>query len=177
MSFTPALAVGITSSSEYIDIEFYKTVKAEDVLKKLKQVLPKGFEIIKIGVPNKRLKLPMLNGTTYIVDIDIDVANLLKLKKSVRDISRKDKIIIEKPTKRGIRPTNIAPLIRKIDLKHDTENITNLIIEASIGQQGSVSPKLIILELEKMLGKRLEVRGIHREEIFLIKNNNKILPL
>lgn len=178
ISFTPALSVGITSSSEYMDVEFYEDVSVDDVNIRLNRVLPEGLRVINIGIPDEKLPLSMLNGARYVVKVTLKSWDLQKLEKSINTLLRQDEIIVEKVTKSGTRSLNIAPFIYKIDLLSNDDNIANIGMAISIGQQGSVSPKLIVLELERILAKKLEVISIHREELFYRKNeNNKILPL
>ncbi len=178
ISFTPALSVGITSSSEYMDVEFYEDVQEDDVSIRLNRVLPEGLRVINIGIPDEKMPLSMLNGAMYVVKVALNVGYLQELKKSINILSHQEEIIVQKSTKSGTRSVNIAPFIYKIDLLGNDDNVANIGMTISIGQQGSVSPKLIVLELERTLAKKLELISIHREELFYRKNeNNKILPL
>ncbi len=178
VSFTPALSVGITSSAEYMDGEFYEDVSADDVAIRLNRVLPEGLRIIKIGITDEKLPLSMLNGVIYVVKVALNAENLQELEKAIHTLLHQKEIIVEKPTKSGIRSVNIAPLIYQINLSSNNEDNANLVMAISIGQQGSVSPKVIVLELKGIFTKKLEILSIHREELFYRKNeNNKILPL
>lgn len=177
ISFTPALSVGITSSSEYMDVEFYEDILIDDVANRLNRVLPKGLQIIKVGIVDEKLPLSVLNCAVYVLKAALNTVNLQELKKSINIILHQEEIIVEKVTKSGTKFVNIAPLIYGIDLLSNDGNIVNVKIATSIGQQGSVSPKLIVLELEKLLKKKFEVLNIHREELFYTDENNKILPL
>ena len=48
MSFATALAVGVTSDSEYMDFQLTQNVAAKEVLERLNQQLPRGAEILKL---------------------------------------------------------------------------------------------------------------------------------
>lgn len=166
ITFTPALSVGIVSSSEYMDVELYEEVSVKEVTVRLNRVLPDGLRIIKAGIVDGNTPLSMLNGAMYMVELDLDTLNLQELKNSIKMLSCREEIIVEKTTKSGTKLVNIAPLIYKIDFL-DNDSSVRLVMSLSIGQQGSVSPRLVILELEKILAKKIKVLSIQREELFL----------
>lgn len=177
ISFTPALSVGITSGSEYMDIEFFEDVQAEDVAMRLNRVLPEGLRITKVDAADEKPSLAILNGAVYVVKAALIAENLQELKKSIDVLLHRKEIIVERVTKSGNKSVNIAPLIYKIDLLSNNNDTCDIGMAVSIGQQGSVSPKSVVMELEKILTKKLEVISIHREELFYYNKNNKILPL
>nr|WP_273701877.1 TIGR03936 family radical SAM-associated protein [Tepidanaerobacter acetatoxydans] len=177
ISFTPALSVGITSSSEYMDVEFEETVSPEDAVARLSAVLPEGIQIIKAETADNKIPLSIVNAATYMVKTALDEENPDELEKAINNLLNREEIIIEKSTKFGAKSVNIAPFIYNMKLLSNTNGTADICMEVSIGQQGSVSPKLIIFELEKLLAKKLEIVSIHREEIFYLNENNKILPL
>ncbi|NLU09998.1 MAG: DUF2344 domain-containing protein [Tepidanaerobacter acetatoxydans] len=177
ISFTPALSVGITSSSEYMDVEFEETISPDDAVARLNAVLPEGIQIIKAGTADEKIPLSTVNCATYIVKTALEMENPSELEKGINNLLNRKEIIIEKSTKSGVKSVNIAPFIYNMKLLSNTNGTADICMEVSIGQQGSVSPKLIILELEKVLAKKLEIVSIHREEIFYRNENNKILPL
>ncbi len=177
ISFTPALSVGITSSSEYMDVEFEETVSPEDAVTRLNAVLPEGIQIIKAETADNKIPLSVVNAATYMVKTALDEENPDELEKAINNLLNREEIIIEKSTKSGAKSVNIAPFIYNMKLLSNTNGTADICMEVSIGQQGSASPKLIIFELEKLLAKKLEIVSIHREEIFYLNENNKILPL
>ncbi|AEE91672.1 conserved protein of unknown function [Tepidanaerobacter acetatoxydans Re1] len=177
ISFTPALSVGITSSSEYMDVEFEETVSPEDAVTRLNAVLPEGIQIIKAETADNKIPLSVVNAATYMVKTALDEENPDELEKAINNLLNREEIIIEKSTKSGAKSVNIAPFIYNMKLLSNTNGTADICMEVSIGQQGSASPKLIIFELEKLLAKKLEIVSTHREEIFYLNENNKILPL
>ena len=72
MSFSPALSVGITSNSEYMDVDFYKEVPPQVVISRLNQALPDGLQIVKAGIADEKLPLSALNGAMYLVRIALN---------------------------------------------------------------------------------------------------------
>lgn len=176
ITFTPALSVGITSSSEYIDVEFYEDVSMHDVAFKLNRVLPEGIKITGVKQADETLPLSMLNGAKYVVTVVLGEVNPEELKKGIDILSQQDEIIVERNTKSRKKFVNIAPFIYSLDLFNYDSDTADIFMSISVGQQGSVAPRTVIRELERILAKKLDVVSIHREEIFYKNDNNKISP-
>jgi len=177
ITFTPALSVGITSSSEYMDVEFCEAVSIHDIADRLNRVLPDGIKITSVKKADETIALSMLNGAKYVVTVVLGTVNHEELKKSIKILLQQREIIIEKRTKSGKKLLNIAPFIYNIDLLKHGNDTANILMSISIGQQGSVAPQIVIHELEKILTKKLEVVSIHREEVLYKSDNNKIFAL
>lgn len=177
MSFTPALSVGITSSSEYVDVEFTEDVTIKDLVDVLNDALPVGLKITKADETREKIKLSALNTAVYTVGISLNKVDVGKLLNSVDTLLSKKEIIIEKRTKAGIKSVDIAPLIYKIHIATIDEHTANIIMETSIGQQGNVAPMTIVSQIEEVLKKELVVLYMDRKEIFYSQDNNRILPI
>lgn len=177
MTFAPALSVGVTSSGEYLDAEFSQDVSVDDVALKLNRALPQGIKVIDAKIANESLALSMLNGAKYVVTVDLQDVEPEKLKEGIRSLLEQDELIIEKETKSGRKLVNIAPYIYHLDLLNSDASTARIVMDIAIGQQGNVSPAAVIGELEKRLSSKLELLSIHREELFYISNDNKILPM
>jgi len=178
MTFAPALSVGITSSSEYLDAEFREEISVSDVALRLNRVLPEGIKVTDVKIADETIPLSMLNGADYVVTVVLGEVTPEKMKERIRNILEQKELYIEKETKSGRKKlVNIAPYIYHLDLLNSDGNTADIIMSIAIGQQGSLAPMTIINELEKLLSKKLEVCNIHREELFYISNNKKILPL
>ncbi len=176
ITFAQALSVGVTSSSEYMDVEFYEDVSVDDVAFKLNQVLPEGIKILDVKVADEKLALSMLNGATYIVTVVLGEVALEELKKCLKCLLQHEEIIIEKKTKSGKKLVNIAPLIYNLDLADNCGDTAKIAMSLSMGQQGNVAPMTVIQQLESILEKNLQVVSIHRGEMFYKTGDKKISP-
>lgn len=176
ITFTPALSLGVTSSSEYMDVEFYEDISKQDVVLKLNGALPEGIQVTDVEEADEKLPLSMLNCAKYVVTVILSEVGPEELIKSIKILLQQKEIIVEKNTKSGKKLVDIAPLIYSIDLADHNSDTANIVMSISIGQQGSVAPITVIRQLERILLKKLEVVGIHREEIFYISGDKKISP-
>ena len=101
MTFASALSVGISSSSEYLDVEFSEDVSASDVALKLNPALPEGIKVTDVKMADEAISLSMLNGAKYVVRLALNEVDLEELKKSTKGLLEQKEIIIEKRTKSG----------------------------------------------------------------------------
>jgi len=178
ISYTAALPLGSTSSGEYMDIEFYEDAEPQEIVLRLNRTLPLGLRVIDVGAVNDKLPLYRLNGATYIVDVSIQNSSPSDLRLILPPFLKQEEIIIHKKTKRGIKEINIAPLIFDMGLIDTEDGQCRLIMDLATGQQGSVSPRELIPELERTLLKEIIIKNIHRENLYLKKDDNqKIFPL
>ncbi|HQE05547.1 MAG: TIGR03936 family radical SAM-associated protein [Tepidanaerobacteraceae bacterium] len=177
MTFASALSVGISSSSEYLDVEFSEDVSASDVALKLNPALPEGIKVTDVKMADEAISLSMLNGAKYVVRLALNEVDLEELKKSTKGLLEQKEIIIEKRTKSGKKLVNIAPFIYSLGLSNCDGSAADIVMSVAIGQQGSVAPTMVINELERILCKELEIVSIHREAIFYKSNGKEILPM
>jgi len=177
MTFASALSVGISSSSEYLDVEFSEDVSASDVALKLNPALPEGIKVTDVKMADEAISLSMLNGAKYVVRLALNEVDLEELKKSTKGLLEQKEIIIEKRTKSGKKLVNIAPFIYSLGLSNCDGSAADIVMSVAIGQQGSVAPTMVINELERILCKELEIVSIHREAIFYKSNGKEILPI
>jgi radical SAM-linked protein len=177
MTFASALSVGISSSSEYLDVEFSEDVSASDVALKLNPALPEGIKVTDVKMADEAISLSMLNGAKYVVRLALNEVDLEELKKSTKGLLEQKEIIIEKRTKSGKKLVNIAPFIYSLGLSNCDGSAADIVMSVAIGQQGSVAPTMVINELERILCKELEIVSIHREAIFYKSNGKEILTM
>lgn len=177
MTFASALSVGISSSSEYLDVEFSEDVSASDVALKLNPALPEGIKVTDVKMADEAISLSMLNGAKYVVRLALNEVDLEELKKSTKGLLEQKEIIIEKRTKSGKKLVNIAPFIYSLGLSNCDGSAADIVMSVAIGQQGSVAPTMVINELERILCKELEIVSIHKEAIFYKSNGKEILPM
>lgn len=176
LTFSPALSVGVTSSSEYMDAEFYEDIPAQEVLNRLNSSLPKGLKILKTGSSDGKYALSEINAALYTVTIS---GNFIKedIVRAADELMKQKEIIVEKVSKKGIKKVNIAPLIYSIEVLSNNADEILLVMKMAIGQGGGVSPDLIVKELGKYLSKELKVKHVHREDLYLLKEGKAFPPL
>lgn len=177
MTFTPALPVGTTSCSEYMDCEFDEEILPKDVMIRLNNVLPIGIKILEAEVADNKLPLSSLNAASYVVSIEDGSNNEAKLRNAIKEVENSKEIFIEKQSKSGAKQVNIIPLIYSIEVLESNSEGIKILMKLSIGQEGSISPSVIISVLERIAGFEFEINYIFRREIYYFDGNKKIFPI
>jgi len=132
ISFGPPLPLGISSTSEYLDIRLKEEIKAKDLVRRLNRVLPQGLKILRAKIiPFSAGSLvKIIDKASYIITLKIKEVLLdsvvknqedglrelkQKLEKNNKRFLNLDEITIEKQTKNGIKRVDIRPSI--LDIK------------------------------------------------------------
>lgn len=174
--FASALSVGVTSSGEYMDVELEEEMAVEDVARRLNLALPEGLKILRVDLAEGRWDLSQINDALYTVKISAD-ATSQEIDDAIKKLMAQDQIIMDKVSKGKKRKVDIRPLIYNFHRVDISGQDVLLSMELAVGQKGTVSPQALIYELAKVLGKNVEAKVIHRENLFLRKGEKKILPL
>ena len=160
ISFGPPLPLGISSTSEYLDIRLNEEIKTEELAEKLNRVLPQGLKILraKIIPPSTGSLVKIIDKASYIITLKIkeelldsaDENQEDKLKKLQQEIEKNnkrflnlDEVIIEKQTKNGIKRVDIKSSILDIKVQKFESPILKLSLGIRIGQQGNLNPRYV----------------------------------
>ncbi|HHW02015.1 MAG TPA: DUF2344 domain-containing protein [Thermoanaerobacterales bacterium] len=173
LTFAPALSVGITSSGEYMDADFYENVPASEAMCRLNSSLPEGLRILKIGIFDGKYPLSKINAASY----SVTIAGFLQedVARAAKELLNQKQVIIEKVLKDKVKRVDVAPFIHCIDVKSGEGGNVFLGMELAVGQGGSVSPDMVLKQLERYLPKEITVKYIHREDLYL-KQDGLIIP-
>ena len=161
ISFALPLGVGVTSDSEYFDLEIEKKMNDTLLIGELNSVLPTGFRAQKVTfVENKKSLMSLVKEAVY----EIKLEGNLDFKK-VKELFEKDEIMLEKESKskKGNQEINLKNYI--IDIDFD-ENESKIIVHSTAGSVNNMTPQFVIQAIEKYVGK-IEDYEIHRKELIL----------
>lgn len=161
ISFGPPLPLGISSTSEYLDIRLKEEIKTEELVGKLNRVLPKGLKILRAKIiPSSAGSLvKIIDKASYIISLKIKQVLLdsavknqeneskeleQKVEKNNKRFLNLDEITVEKQTKNGIKRVDIKPSILDIKVQKFKSPILKLSLEIRIGQQGNLNPRYVV---------------------------------
>ena len=179
MSYGNALALGVESQGEYVDIEIEDDITVEEFLKRINEELPKGVEFIKakeISSSTPTLSSEIVYGE-YLFNIDLPNPLSKELVKSkVLEFVKKDSIMITKKNKKGklvendIRPFDLVSL--------DDERATFETIIAT-GSKGNLNINILIPMLLEILGVEIDPREVEtiRRDLYAMKDGELVTPL
>ena len=158
ISFGPPLPLGISSTSEYLDIRIKAEIKVEELIGRLNLVLPQGLKILQAKIiPSPADSLvKVIDRASYIITLKIKEKLLdstaknqeNELRKLKQEIEKNNKIFlnldeinVEKQTKNGSKRVDIKPSILDIKVQNFKSPILKLSLKIRIGQQGNLNPR------------------------------------
>ena len=169
MSFSPALPVGISSNSEYVDIVLREHTNPDEISSKLNDSLPQGMEIVsgEMLPPNVPALSALIEAACYGIKFtSFKKTRLDCLLTAVSEILKKDSIIIRRTTPKGIRRIDIRPLIYEMHgAMYDLTVVVRAIV--SIGSKGNVRP----FDLAKVI---VESGGMEESDVFVNINRERL---
>lgn len=160
ISFALPLGVGVTSNSEYFDLNLEERMNIDLFIGELNSVLPDGFRIVEAFYPEdiKNSLMSLVNEAIYEIKIndEIDmnaVSELFNQKEILIDKTSKDKKKVEKmDIKKNIIDYNIF------------ENICTFHVYA--GSKGNLNPNSIIEAICKYI-KNVDDVDVNRKKLIL----------
>ncbi len=180
LSFAMALAVGMTSEGEYVDVELAHPIDAKEMKERLNNSLPGGLRILDCKI--SRNKNPSLMSTIreslYRVRIicsqRVDPNAMQKL---IKDFLGEDRLVIEKRNKKGKRvERDIRPSIYELSLEEMDRNSMVLFMRLEAGSQNNLKPELVVDKLihhGEGFFEEYSVR-VHRIELLTGEGNSPI---
>ena len=184
ISFGPPLPLGISSTSEYLDIRLKEEVKVEELTERLNLVLPQGLKILRAKtIPSSADSLvKVIDRASYLIILKIkekllDSAaknqenELKELKQEVEKNNKRflnlDEITVEKQTKNGIKMVDIRPSILTISVKKFKKQILELGLDLKIGQQGNLNPRYVARAWISNSGNKFDIQQICRDGLYI----------
>ncbi len=179
IAYGPALALGVSSDGEFLDMEFKEHLTKTRFIGELNANLPTGLGIIAAEyVPDGALSLTaIINAAEYVIT-GVLGGHVVDAKKHVRDFFDSEDMFIERVNKRGGKRTlNIMPLISdvmSIDVRDKRLTIRAII---DTGSRSNLRPTELIDALERYVGVSLKHRDIHRKKLLIRRNGAYFSPL
>ena len=184
ISFGPPLPLGISSTSEYLDIRLKEEIKTEELVEELNRVLPQGLKILQAKtIPSSADSLvKIIDRASYVITLKIKEKLLdsaaknqgNKLKELEQEIEKNnkrflnlDEITIEKQTKNGIKIVDIRPSILDISVKKFKKQILELGLELKIGQQGNLNPQYVVRAWISNSDNNFDVQQLYRDGLYI----------
>jgi len=184
ISFGPPLPLGISGTSEYLDIRIKEEIKVEELTERLNLVLPQGLKILqtKIIPSSTDSLLKVIDRASYVITLKIkerllDSAaknqedELRELKQEIEKNNKRflnlDEIKVEKQTKNGIKRIDIKPSILDIRVQNFKSPILKLSLEIRIGQQGNLNPRYVAEAWNSNFANNFDIIQICRDGLYV----------
>ncbi len=175
LAFASALAVGVTSSDEYMDILLENPVPPEAFAQRLNQTLPEGIPIYEAVEVDERVPslMSMIDRATYTVLLNNP---LPELRNTLESFMARPVIEVLRKSKKGQEPFDIKPGIYRLEV--DSED-RRLDICLQSGSTGNIKPDAVIGALLAWMDQTTAMipYKIHRSGLFLTKDGDWVSPL
>ena len=162
LSFATALAVGVTSDGEYMEMRLTEEVPMEDIIHSLNQTAPSGIVYTKGMVMDSDTKKAMgiVSAATYQVTFDGDILDIA----IVDAMMALDTLIIQKKNKRGkINDFDLRPGIYACTYEN-----CQLTMTLATGSSYNIRPEMVLDYLMKTADVSLKPGEykLHRIELY-----------
>lgn len=183
MSYGNALALGVESQGEYVDIEIEDDIEVKEFLERINEQLPDGIKFVKgqeIDPKTPSLSSIIVYGE-YIFNIDLEVPLSKEFVKSrVLNFVKSEEIIVTKTNKKGRKvEVDIRPLIKNFDLVSlDDKKVT---FESTIatGSKANLNINILIPQILNMLDLEIDPREVSvlRRDLYAMEDGQLVTPL
>jgi len=180
ISYGSALAVGITSGGEYLDVELTEKIASAALLERLRTVCPPALSVLEAKELDRRTRslTAEINMARYHVTVPLRrVMPQEELELVLRKIEAEPELVISRERKKGRTETDIRPGIYALKGSSHEDGIS-LEMDVQTGSEGNVRPEEIV-ELMKKFG-NIDSEGylrIHREGLYIRENAQIRSPL
>ncbi len=173
------IAVGLTSSSEYADIEFDQDISTDDYIQGLNAHLPEGVRVMEAtAFSGKDNIMNQVASAKYELSFTTeDELSHFALENMVRDFLAKEEIMVMKKSKKGLKPVNIRPLIYSLTVRKAEKKSCILDAFLSAGAENNLRPDLLMEAFQKETGMTIRVDAMHRTALFASLMNEWKNPL
>lgn len=181
MAFASALAVGVTSAREYMDIETVQDVSTENIKNDLNNALPKGLHITTVMTVAKSLPALMASVNRALYEVTISVVEPVsseELLMAIKKIMDLPELIVLRSTKKGPRPKDIRPGIDQIS-GQVLEPKVSLKMLLHAGGELNIRPEDVVQALKEFgqLAMDIEYMQIHKAGLYIARDQELYSPL
>lgn len=147
VSFASALALGVPSECECVEMQLAREVSPEEFLNAMKRALPPGLaakRAVRLREEAPRL-MAALDEAEYAAELD--AADLTAVEAAIRDVIAAESVVVTRIVKGAEKTTDIRPLIASLIL---SGNVLTMRLSAS--QEKSLRPDVALEELKRRAG-------------------------
>ncbi|HBE77237.1 MAG TPA: hypothetical protein DDW65_05580 [Firmicutes bacterium] len=143
ISFGPALAVGISSSDEYLDFQLLHDKEPDEIIAVLNNSLPEGLRAIAISRFKHHAKPlnAVINRASYAVVLKSNPAVQKKIIEWLNQLCDLPELIVSRYSKDGQKLVNIRPWLHNLTIEVIGLDTLEIRITGEIGSSGNLRPE------------------------------------
>lgn len=122
------LSVGVTSQTEYADIELSERLEPDGFMEKINKELPKGLKVLEAKIKQtKENIMASISASAYEILISTsERTELAELENKIQIFLSKQEIVVKKEGKKGIKLLDIKTMIRDLKVKNMMNDFDNV---------------------------------------------------
>lgn len=164
ITFSLPLAVGVTSESEFVDIDFDDSASNGEIAEKLGRALPPDMKVMKIGEPEISAN-DICSALYHVVLKGSGIS-----RESLESFFEKEDIPAVKKTKKGEKTVNLKDYIKVFKIIRAETGEAELELVLSAGGSANIKPAIVADKIFEYSGCGDEVFClIHRKEIYYLR--------
>ncbi len=146
ISYGPALAVGINSTDEYLDLELSRELNPEQILELLNTVLPDGLKILAVKriLQHGKPLSALINRASYLVIIAAPAHIKHEVIHQAGQLLTAPELNVLRVNKDGQKIVNIRPWLHNLTIKENSGDVLEIHLTGEIGGNGNLRPDDII---------------------------------
>jgi len=181
LSFASALAVGVTSQAEYMDIDFKEDVDLSRGVSRLSAALPPGI-IVKSAksMPVKMAPLmAVVNLATYDVLVPSASGAFEAVEDSIRQFNEKQEVLHTRETPKGRKEIEVKQYMAGPIIAIQQDKQVLLAIDIKITPTGSIKPGEILAALVAIFDLKVDKDNalINRTGLYVATDKGRVKPI
>lgn len=162
ITFSLPLALGVTSETEFVDVDFEEGTSKDLVMTALNKSLPPDIRVLRVSLPE--CKANDIVSARYIIEL---TAKEKIEEEIIKKFFAQENISAMKKTKKGEKEINLRDYIIDWKISGISDNKLSIDTVLSAGGTANIKPDILVAKMEEFfqIGEFDEV-SIHRTEIF-----------
>lgn len=182
IAFASALAVGVTSQAEYMDLDFKENVDISDAIKRLSATLPPGIVIknaqyMPASIP---ALMAIVNLATYDVIVPLNgTGDFTAAQENIQRFNEAQEVLYMRHTPKGRKEIEIKQYMAEPIQVFDQDKDIKLVITIKITPNGSIKPGEVLAALVSVfdLGVNKDSALIDRTGLYVMADQTRVTPI
>lgn len=168
MVFGLPMSIGLTSDSEFADIELTKDIDPDNFIETINKYLPDGIRVDKAAaLTTKNNIMNQITAARYEIVFETEIPmSHFEIDNLVRMILSKEEILVKKKTKKGPRPVNIRPWIYSLSAYKKDTRVFVLEAFLSAGTENNLRADLLLEAFSQETNIKSRIISIHRKALY-----------
>ena len=162
------MSIGLTSESEFADIELSEIMEPREFIAQLNKGLPEGLKVEEAISGNTRDNIMnQITAARYEIVFEVkQPRSRFEIDTIIYDLLSEEEISVIKKSKKGPRPINIRPLIYSMSAEKVDASIFKIKAFLSAGAENNLRADLLMQAFSQETKLEIEIVSMHRKALY-----------